>query len=254
MQRFSTPRLDNRGQILIVILLIVIIGLTIALSIAGSTFKNIEQTATTEETSRAFSAAEAGVEEAILRIEQGTPIPTVNPKTLDSGSKIKQVTIQPETTLQVSNLKKDDVAQLNLDCSSCGSGNVQVEWEANTAIVVTKISGTSPNYSVTRWAYNCGFNPGNGFTLSSAVAGKCQQTFPVNGATDKIMRFRVMYGDTDLAVTPTVGTTIPTQSTVVKATGQSGDTERTVQLERSAPVPPAILDYVLFSASGSLSK
>ncbi|NTV31167.1 hypothetical protein HGA91_04300 [candidate division WWE3 bacterium] len=254
MNLIFTDRSAKQGQILVVILLIVIVGLTIALSIAGTTFRNLESTATTEETNRAFSAAEAGVEEAILKIEQGTPVPTINPKNLDSGSTIKQVTVQPDTTLQVNNLKKDDVAQLNLDCASCGTGQVRVQWDANTAIVVTKISGTSPNYNVERWAYNCGFNPGNGFTQSSAASGVCQQQFNVNGATDKILRFRVMYGDSDLSVTPLAGTTIPTQSTIVKATGQSGETERTVQLQRSAPVPPAILDYVLFSASGSLSK
>src|SRR3990167_4489601 len=54
---------NDSGQTVVIILLVAVVAATIAFSIAGSSLKNIEQTATTEETNRAFSAAEAGNEE-----------------------------------------------------------------------------------------------------------------------------------------------------------------------------------------------
>lgn len=255
--RLSAPFHDQRGQVVLLILLVIVVGLTIAISIAGSSLNQIEETAVTEESNRAFSAAEAGVEETLLYIEQGTPAPQITPNTsaLTSGSSVKQVTIAEEDSLTISQLNQDDVAQLDLDCPSCASGNITVTWDSNTAIVITKISGTDPNYTVERWAYNCDFDPGNNFTLvSSGSASQCTRTIAVNGTTDKVLRIRALYANTSLAVSPQSGGVLPAQTTVITSTGQSGDAERTVKVERSAPVPPAILDYVLFSASDSLAK
>lgn len=246
---------NNRGQVLIIILLVIVIVLTIGLSIAGSSLKNVQETAILEETNRAFSAAEAGIEEALLYLEQGTPVPTISGKALEAGSVIKQVQATQQESLQLSALEQDSVAQLDLECPTCGTGSVTITWDINSALVITRIYWDGSDYAVERWALNCGFDPGNNFTLKSpGVDNKCTQEINIDGAADKVLRIRAMYADTSITVTPNPGTTIPVQSTVVTSTGQSGETERTIQVERTLPVPPAILDYVLFSATGSLSK
>jgi hypothetical protein len=246
---------NNQGQVLVIVLLVILIALTIGLSIAGSSLKNVQQTAVLEESNRAFSAAEAGIEEALVKIDQGTPIPTVANKSLQSGSSIKNVQTTQQNSLQLSALEQDNVAQLDLACPTCGTGTLTVSWDSNTALLISKIYLSGGEYVVTRWALNCDFNPGNNFTSKSSGANsKCTQDIPINGTVDQVLRIRAMYADTSLTVSPVLGTSIPVQSVVVKSTGQSGEAERTVQVERSLPVPPSILDYTLFSASGSLSK
>lgn len=251
---------DQSGQAIVVILLVAVVGLTVGLSIAGTSIKNIQNTSTTEETNRAFNAAEAGIEEALLLVEQGAAAPVVAPHPLAAGSAVKNVQINSVNSLTLTQLAKDDVAQINLSCATCTAGDVRIVWDENTALVLTKISGSAPNYTVQRQALNCGSNPlfsGNGFAFGTDIGTKCEYQMAVDGSTDKVLRLRSMYGATGLSVAayPSTATNrLPSQSTVVVATGQSGETERTVQVERSLPVPPAIFDYVLFSASGSLSK
>ncbi len=247
--------MNTKGQIVPLILLIVLVGATIGFSIAGTTIKNIQETNLVEESNRAYSAAEAGIEEKLLELEQsGTATALTTPQDLSSGSQVKQVTIQQNQSLSIAKLAKDDVAQLNLDCTSCTNGTVTVTWDAGTALVITKISGNSEPYTVTRWAYNCVLSELNGFNDSTPSGGKCDEIFNVSGNTDKLMRIRTMYHDTSLTVQPSANGVIPVQSTVLTSTGKSGETERTVQVERSIPIAPAIFDYVLFSSQGSLAK
>lgn len=54
-----------RGQIVIILLLVVVVSLTIGLSVVGRSMSEISTATKTEESSRAFSAAEAGIEKAL---------------------------------------------------------------------------------------------------------------------------------------------------------------------------------------------
>jgi len=249
--------MNTKGQIVPLILLIVLVGATIGFSIAGTTIKNIQETNLVEESNRAYSAAEAGIEEKLLELEQsGTATNLTTPQTLSSDAQVKQVTVQQNQSLSIAKLAKDDVAQLNLDCSTCSAGTVTATWQSGSALVVTKISGNTEPYTVNRWALKCNLAVTNNFETATynSSTQKCSYTFNVSGVTDKLMRLRVMYQDTSLVVQPSGSGIIPVQGTVLTSTGKSGETERTVQVERSIPIAPAIFDYVLFSSQGSLSK
>lgn len=66
------------GQILVVLLLIMIVGLTVGLYLLGRTTTDISLTTKITDSSRAFNAAEAGVEEAIRKstsIIPNSPVP-----------------------------------------------------------------------------------------------------------------------------------------------------------------------------------
>ncbi len=56
----------NSGQALLVILLIMAVALTIGLAVTSRTVTDVEISGKTEEAARAFSAAEAGIEEALV--------------------------------------------------------------------------------------------------------------------------------------------------------------------------------------------
>ena len=90
---------------LIVILLVMIVGLTVGLFLVGRTTVDVSLTTKMTDSSRAFNAAEAGIEEAIINssVVQNAPIPvvtgqdptyTVNVAPLGGGSQIFPSTIQ----------------------------------------------------------------------------------------------------------------------------------------------------------------
>src|SRR5882724_2093664 len=56
---------SQRGQVLLIIILVMTVALTVGLSVATRTVTNLRTTAEEENSQRAFSAAEAGVEQAL---------------------------------------------------------------------------------------------------------------------------------------------------------------------------------------------
>ncbi len=64
-----------KGQILPAFLIIMAIGITITLSLISRTTTDIRTTTTTEQSSRAYNAAEAGVEDALKKLESGDIVP-----------------------------------------------------------------------------------------------------------------------------------------------------------------------------------
>src|SRR3989338_9342906 len=58
-----------KGQILILFLLVLVVGLAIVLSVASRSITDIRTTTTSDESNRAYFAAEAGIEEALKRLE-----------------------------------------------------------------------------------------------------------------------------------------------------------------------------------------
>ncbi len=59
---------NEKGQILLIVILVMIIALTVGLSIASRTITNIRIARQNEESQRAFQAAEAGVDQALNRV------------------------------------------------------------------------------------------------------------------------------------------------------------------------------------------
>ncbi len=59
------PRVAEQGQILLTLVLVVLVSLTIGLSISQRAITNLSTSTKTEQSSRAFSAAEAGIEQAL---------------------------------------------------------------------------------------------------------------------------------------------------------------------------------------------
>jgi Tfp pilus assembly protein PilX len=62
---FPITGCNQHGQVLLVIVLLMVIILTIGLSLAGRSITNVRQASDTDNSQRAFSAAEAGVQVAL---------------------------------------------------------------------------------------------------------------------------------------------------------------------------------------------
>lgn len=70
----SAQRVTNRGQALVIILLVLAVAATIVLSLISRTVTDIAITTKERDSSRAFSAAEAGIEEALGGVVASGPV------------------------------------------------------------------------------------------------------------------------------------------------------------------------------------
>ena len=136
------------GQILILVLLIVVVSLAVGLSVASRNLTNLRISTQTEESQRAFSAAEGGVEDTLSRliaiktdIASGTSGVGANsqcninatdleascnvPVGADISADIKVKARKVYTTPVV---KLGDVAQVDLRIYN---GSVKIDWPAN---------------------------------------------------------------------------------------------------------------------------
>lgn len=191
---------NQSGQILVIFLLVLVVGLAITLSIASRTVTDIRQTTTSDESNRSYFAAESGVEKALRLIEDstGTPIPpgtvdlngvnrsTANYTVVDSGATSGQVFEFPNP------FGKDEVAQVSLmsdfnDLTSVLSGTsyrnnstLTIYWDEGSGIpdpnqpaievsIVTCTSNCSsgtPTFDIKKML----FDPKSGRTTNACLA------------------------------------------------------------------------------------
>lgn len=257
----------EQGSILLPILLVSTIGLTIALSIASRSLKNLQTTSEFEFSNTAFSAAEAGIEEALYTIETKRVIPTSITTPIPvgaAGGSIKTLTVAEGgggSGYALDKVNKDDTAEVKLNGYS---GSVDLYWDTDgninqaTSLVAMEVSGSSTPYTIKRYALNCGIPAANNFTsvpvgtyAYQGVSYQCRYRVLIS-SNPQILRIRVMYQETGLAVVA-VGGNLPNQNFTITAVGKAGDTERKIQVTRGKPSLPSVFDYVLFSGSSSKS-
>lgn len=133
------------GQILILVLLVVVVALAVGLSVASRNLTNLRTSTQAEQSQRAFTAAEGGVEDVLSRLNQvanhindGTSGSTVNGCTKASSTEAN-CTLPVSTGIQQGNVKivaskayektvePGDVAQINLDTYDPGA-SFDIEW------------------------------------------------------------------------------------------------------------------------------
>lgn len=251
------------GQILILVLLIVVVALAVGLSVASRNLTNLKTSAQTEQSQRAFAAAEGGIEDVLSRLTQiASDIPV-------GGSTTKNVTVgnlTAKVTITASN-----IYQFTIDLGTVGqadlrgaSGQIQIEWanssdpvEANqpASLEVVQVSQSGAVYSQTRTAWsggNFGGRSESGFaspTCTPSSEFKLCTRIPLDlGAVS--IRIRPFWVKATVKVTSAGGSLpVQTYNLVSVATTTSGVT-RKVQVTRTAlPTLPAAFDYVLFSNS-----
>jgi Tfp pilus assembly protein PilX len=140
----------ENGQILIIILLVLVVGVSIVLSLSARSLTDIRTTTSTEQSNRAYFAAEAGIERALQQIKDGgisdTTLIQGNNNPLGSGN--AQYNGQIELTGGTANAfgydaLKDQSVQVNLKPninmatytdSSFGlsSGTLTVYWHTSS--------------------------------------------------------------------------------------------------------------------------
>ena len=259
----------QRGQTLLIIVLIMFVGLTVSLTLISRTTTDIKFSREFEESSRALSAAEAGIEEALRDITIAQAGPT--PRSIGSAEyKIDyDDSVQGEGPFSLGKIEKENVGTVWLANYNNGPGTFTQAYTANSIALCWKEADADPpdieaiilykdgsDYKVARDFYkydlagtgDCGnpgfYSKGTDISLPTGVTLLALRLKPI-GSNPAIVG-----GGAFAAVDPPDGNPLPSQGKEIISTGKAGDTTRKVRVVKSYPSWPEIFDYVLFSGGG----
>lgn len=264
---------------LLITILVLTVATTIALSLIGRSTIDLSMSNQLEESSRAFSAAEAGIEQALESGLGGTQVLTSNARfnvsvaSIGGTSSVYQMQRKTSkgTTETIWMVDHNDDGTLDL---SSGFQNTAVNlcWSqeiVTPALIVSVlyIEGTDGSYKVARSAIDSSAaTRANNFDDTSITgSGGCglsnyyqkQINFTALGLTlggasgDTILELRVRpeYSDTTLAIDPG-GATLPKQGNRIESTGTTGSgVTRKVVVYQQYRSAGSIFDHVIYSQS-----
>lgn len=261
------------GQILILVLLIVVVALAVGLSVASRNLTNLKTSAQTEQSQRAFAAAEGGIEDILSRLTAVAGVISgtgTSPNCVKAGSSANCTVSVGNLTSNVT-VTSSNIYQFTIDLGTVGqvdlrgaSGQIQIEWantsdpvEANepASLEAVQVSQSGSTYSQTRTAWsggNFGGRSESGFSSPNCTPSsefKLCTRIPLDSGAVSI-RIRPFWVKATVKVTSAGGSLpVQTYNLVSVATTTTGVT-RKVQVTRTAlPTLPAAFDYVLFSNS-----
>lgn len=263
------------GQIVLITLLVLTIATTVALSLIARTTTDVTISSQVEESSRAFSAAEAGIEEA-LKLGVGSagaqvlaPGLTYSVDVTSVGGAAGVYEFPKKTTRNVTEtlwlVDHNADGTLN-ETPTYTSPTIDLCWSAETtvpALVATILYKRGANYLVGKGAYdpNASRAATNKFAGVTAASGGCSvptmyrrqiafADFGINPVTDAILmlRLRPVYADTQLAVDAPVA--VPLQGNKVESVGATatGITRKIVVYQQYRS-PSTLFDAALYSQS-----
>lgn len=260
---------SQAGQALLIVLLVMSVVLTIGLSVASRSVTDVQISTKEDDALRAFSAAEAGIEQSLITSRNITD-------QLDSGAKFSSEIEKVEGVSEFAyptSLKSGDSATFWFvdtnganpyrgDVQFCwGNRNSQESQESPSVEITVYYKDAGGNVSVKRYAY--GDEPG----FAQPSSDNCQindiekkqvsfkyntQNVNINGA--QFARVRIFNSNSSeehpVGIKALQGV-LPLQGVFVVSTGQAGDATRKIKVFRSRSDLPSIFDYTLFSGSGS---
>lgn len=259
----------QRGQILLVVVLTMIVALTVGLSVVSRTITNLRISKQSEESQRAFQAAEAGIDKTLESgVSSGSPQslgnsaqykteinnPSGNAFMLNAGEVVEQdvgidlwLSDYPNYSNQVCPSSCTISLNFNITEQSCDSGSGN-NTRAGLEIVV--LSGSVSNPAVKKYLFDpCpgrtsgADSTGSGTTIDSTTF---QHGVNIPVTSGIIARVVPIYNSVKVGVTSSVN--IPVQGRVIESIGESGETIRKVQYFSSHPqLPLEIFPYSIIS-------
>lgn len=280
MQKISNPQ---KGQVLLVVILVMVIALTVGLALVSRSIITLKNSNEEANSQKAFQAAEAGVEIGLQKARSDTDI-TIGQKTLDNTAVIKQVLIHTIAGSSMILNNGNPVTQdQGLDVwltsypnysGTPWTGKLYIYWGAKSgcqdaameAIVISGASATDPSATINRYGIDpCGTNSidasqnrsgSNKFAAAASGGQVDSQTFPFSTAititNGLIMRLIPLYASTPIAIVgytnadPPALQALPSQGRVITSTGSYGSTERQVSFFEGYPLLPSEFFYTIF--------
>lgn len=264
-----------RGQVLLITVLVLSVAVTIALSLIGRSVTDVSMSRNLEESARAFSAAEAGIEEA-LRTKEGRINPVYatgvgyTSEKVNIGGGIGVYTLptisvgQADTVWLVSHDTSENIDLLQ----PTYSGTMDICWDQVASgrapaleIALYYVSGSS--YAVSRgfydpddpkWPVLDRENSGQGCAGKTGVYRQQVTPSAILG-TPLFMRIRPYFGNATVRVYPVSGS-LPVQGFEYSSVGctqitdggcTEGGVTRKIVVRRQYPGAPTIFDYSVYS-------
>lgn len=275
------------GQALLIIVLVVAVGLTIGIAAISRSVTNLRISTEQEESARAFSAAEAGIERTLTGV-------SVPPDLIEGFNLIVQEkSIGGEADFVFQETAVGDTKTLWLighdDLGELDPGDLEEKYSANTIGVywgkggTAADQGTTPaleavvlykegsDFKVKKFAIDPNTGRDNGFDDVDNSGGTeltfGGQTYTLqfyeglslpsgSGITNYALRLKLIYNNDESHLLGIRGTEdLPLQGKCVESTATAEDSGITRKVEQCQlyKTPPAIFDYVLYS-EGSLVK
>lgn len=270
---------SEKGQILLIVVITMIVALTVGLTIASRTVTELRLSRQNEESQRAFNAAEAGIDRVL---QQGGEI-TLEEELGNNAEFVVSATSYDGSQIYLNNgeeVDQDVGADLWLsnypDYSNRRTGNLTIYWgdttqtscgEDNTtrpALEVALLQGESvENLQIKKYLYDTCSSRTSG-TLDGASTGS--YTVPgIPGATFTnrtssaidfsngiIAKVIPLYNSTKVAVVAQTSgggqLALPSQGSVIESTGTSGETVRKITYFQSYPqLPIEVFPYNIIS-------
>ncbi|MCM8787836.1 MAG: pilus assembly PilX N-terminal domain-containing protein [Candidatus Omnitrophica bacterium] len=249
---------NKKGQIALIIVLIMIVVLTIGLALISRSLTDIKISEDEKESLRAFSAAEAGIEEALRNIGAYSGGETTI-QVEDTN-----VTIKVEETGEGTQLTLEHGEVMNIllpDGPPSELNSLKIYWtllannEENSNPAAVEIAVYKNDFSFNRFAYN-GYGSSRDNNFDEAGSGEEGFRSLANislSSQVRLVRIRPFYNRATVRVNSNSGN-LPVQVYNITSTATYGEEKISrVEVARTVPVLPPIFDYVLFS-KGNLSN
>lgn len=268
----------TRGQILLITLLVLTVATTVALSLIGRATIDLSMSNQLEESTRAFDAAEAGIEQA-LKTGSGTGAPVtlssgvtynVSVNSIGGASGVFQMahkTLQ-NTTETLWLVEHDPTTGLLDETRFYTASTIELCWSRESSpnpapalgVAVLYKESTDNSYRVARMAIdpatvsrNNNFDSSNITTIGCGIGyyGK-QVDFTALGIaplsdTLLALRIRPYYADTTIAVNGGV-VEIPKQGNQIESLGETGSgVSRKVVVYQQYRAPQSVFDSAIHS-------
>lgn len=249
---------SQSGQVGLVTLLIMTVMLSVGISVVNRSTEDLRISRQEEDASRVFNAAEAGIEAGLSNLSVGQGTITYGVEGTGDTPITVNYTVTPYNYLEVS-IPRNEVVSLNTT-GVTGGEQLEIEWAqnqdctSNAAALEVLFYNTTANTvrreGITRCARSDGFTMVAGGTDGYFA----RQVLSLN-AGESLVRIKTLYNDSTVRARSAGGWVMPTQFYKVRSEGVSdaGDETKVVEVTRTLPSAPSLVDYVLYSG-GSLNK
>lgn len=272
------------GQALIIILLVMAISLTLGVSVASRSISTLRQISFSAQSAKALAFAEAGAEEALKCLSDGSCSASYDPPPVDldgGGNDFDyQISVLGQASVfdELPPIERDKTIEIDLggyprdtlihiywvDCSISGQMNAASAVKAS--LIYCDDNGptcTTKNYKVLQRAYDTVVGRNNGiskvalgsYSVGGTTYGYRASVRPPAGKYPLVMRLRFLYSmeAVSLAVQAVGSALLPSQGAKVESVGFSGQVKRKVEVIRTDPALSALFDFAILSGSDSAS-
>lgn len=275
---------SQKGQILLIVILVMIIALTVGLSIASRTITNIRIARQSEQSQRAFQAAEAGVDQALNRVATAGNTVTIEdefgnnsnftttlessygPQLLINGGEVIQQGVGADVWL--SQYSTDPLQVYESPMGASSPNTIYVYWGTNDqtdcvgpgsnvipAIEILLLTGNKANPTYTKQVYevgSCARIP-DATTVAANVYPQIKgvsfqyRSSPISISDGRIMKVIPIYNSGVIGIASD-SEPFPSQGSLITSEGTSGDVRRKITVFSSYPqIPLEIFPYNIIS-------